>query len=284
MQNELGGFWRRVQLMIRDASRAGGRRECLSALFTMLAAAGAAAAEPESVVYAVYPYPPIAIVEDDVRTGYATEIMTEALRRANLQVKLMTLPGNRALGYISEETGIFIAGTKTPEAFDKFAITWPFCFETVTHALIVPANKGFTSFETLPRNIRVGAFLSYTLKDYLAEQGFTNVHLVRDNTQLAEMLMMNRIDAWASFDSAARFILESKGADLSGVRSLPIKEFSFCAVTSRQTDPAFIKRVRAAYLTMLQDGSRSAIRARYARYLGPDALPDPASWEKRPEK
>ncbi|OAN49932.1 hypothetical protein A6A04_18460 [Paramagnetospirillum marisnigri] len=249
----------------------------------VLASSGQAFAdERESITYAVYPYPPIATKMGEHRGGYATEIMTEALRRANLQVNVIDLPGNRALSYVGEETGIFIAGTKTPEAFDKHPITWPFCFETVTHALIVQAKKGYTSFIDLPLTARIGAFLSYTLRDYLVEKGYTDLHLVKSNDQLADLLMMDRIDAWASFDSAARFILEEKGMDLGAVRSLPIKKFSFCAVTSNKTDPALLDRVRAAYQSMVADGSRAAIRARYERYLGPDTPPDPSTWPQRP--
>ena len=155
----------------------------------------AQAASPEKITYAFYPYPPIAMMTGERRSGYATEIMTEVLRRAGFDVQETDLPGLRALAHIEQEAGIFISGTKTPEAYDKYAIAWPFCFESVTHAVIVPANKGPNSFTELPRDARVGAFISYTLKDYLAQQGFTNIHFARENQQLAEMLMSDRIDA-----------------------------------------------------------------------------------------
>jgi ABC-type amino acid transport substrate-binding protein len=243
----------------------------------------ATAADSQRVTYAFYPYPPIAMMADERRSGYATEIMTEALRRAGFEIQETDLPGLRALAYIEKEAGIFISGTKTPEAYDKYAVAWPFCFETVTHTVIVPANKGPNSFAELPRNAQIGAFISYTLKDYLAQQGFTNLHLARENHQLAQMLMSDRIDAWASFDSSARYLLEGMGVDLRSIRSLPIKQFSFCAVTSRKTERSVLNRVKAAYQSMITDGTRAAIRARYQRYLGPDSLPDPATWEQRPE-
>jgi ABC-type amino acid transport substrate-binding protein len=249
----------------------------------LLGAGRATATEPERITYAFYPYPPIAMMAGERHGGYATEIMTEVLRRAGFAVQETDLPGLRALATIEQEAGIFIAGTKTPEAYDKYAITWPFCFETVTHAVIVPANKGPATFADLPRNARIGAFISYTLKDYLAQQGFTNFQFARENQQLAEMLMRDRIDAWASFDSSARYLLEGMGVDLKTIRSLPIKRFSFCAVTSKKTDRAVLNRVRAAYESMVTDGTRAAIRARYQRYLGPDAPPEPSTWEQRPE-
>lgn len=254
------------------------------ALGLLTGALRAEAAEPERVTYAFYPYPPIAMMVGEQRSGYATEIMTEALRRAGFEVQETDLPGLRALAHIEQEAGIFISGTKTTEAYDKYAIVWPFCFETVTHAVIVPAANGAGAFSELPRNARVGAFISYTLKDFLAQQGFTNFEFARENHQLAKMLMSDRIDAWASFDSSARFLLESMGVDLKSIRSLPIKQFSFCAVTSRKTGRPVIDRVKSAYASMVSDGTRAAIRARYQRYLGPDSLPDPATWELRPER
>lgn len=263
-------------------------RRPLLAVFLMLGlvagmAFQAEAAAPQRITYAFYSYPPIAMMVEERRSGYATEIMTEALRRAGFEIQETDLPGLRALSYIEQEAGIFIAGTKTPEAYDKYAIAWPFCFETVTHAVVVPANKGPNSFAELPRNAWIGAFISYTLKDYLVQQGFTNFQFTRENHQLAEMLMKGRIDAWASFDSSARFLLEGMGVDLKSIRSLPIKQFSFCAATSRKTERSVLNRVRAAYESMIADGTRAAIRARYQRYLGSDLPPDPATWEQRPE-
>lgn len=258
----------------------------LAALLAVLGLVGmsrAEAAPPERITFAFYPYPPIAMMAGERRAGYATEIMTEVLRRAGFDIHETDLPGLRALASIEQEAGIFISGTKTPEAYDKYAIAWPFCFETVTHAVVVPASKAPGSFAELPRNARIGAFISYTLKDYLAQQGFTNLQFVKENQQLAEMLMKDRIDAWASFDSSARYLLEGMGVDLKSIRSLPIKRFSFCAVTSRKTDRAVLKRVRTAYESMVADGTRATIRARYQRYLGPDLPPDPATWESRPE-
>lgn len=245
--------------------------------------AKAVAADQERITYAFYPYPPIAMMAGERRSGYATEMMTEVLRRAGYETLETDLPGLRALATIEQEAGIFISGTKTPEAYDKYAVTWPFCFETVTHAVVVPASKGPGSFAELPRNARIGAFISYTLKDYLTQQGFTDVQFVRENQQLAEMLMSNRIDAWASFDSSARYLLEGMGVDLKLIRSLPIKRFSFCAVTSRKTERSVLNRVKAAYESMVADGTRAAIRARYQRYLGPDLPPHPTSWEQRPD-
>lgn len=259
-------------------------RPLIAAFLVLVLMAGTPqAAAPQRITYAFYPYPPIAMIVNERRAGYATEIMTEALRRAGFDVQETDLPGLRALAYIEQEAGIFISGTKTPEAYDKYAVVWPFCFETVTHAVVVSANKAPGSFAELPRNALIGAFISYTLKDYLAQQGFTNLHFVRENDQLAKMLMAGRIDAWASFDSSARFLIESMGTDLKSIRSLPIKQFSFCAVTSRKTEQSVLDRVKAAYESMIADGTRAVIRARYQRYLGPDLLPDPATWEKRPE-
>ncbi len=278
MSRHLGTWFGRVRRGLSGALP-------LVAVFAALGSAAevSQAAENQSITYAFYPYPPIAMMVGEKRSGYATEIMTEALHRAGFDVHETDLPGLRALASIEKEAGIFIAGTKTPEAYDKYDVVWPFCFETVTHAVIVRANNASGSFVELPRNARVGAFISYTLKDYLAQQGFTNLQFVRENRQLAEMLMSDRIDAWASFDSSARFLLEDMGVDLGSIRSLPIKQFSFCAVTSRKTERSVLNRVKAAYKSMIADGTRAAIRARYQRYLGEDLLPDPGAWERRPE-
>jgi hypothetical protein len=255
-------------------------RSLAAATALVILATGTQAADTARTTYAFYPYPPIAMKDGGKRSGYATEIMGEALRRAELTVDEIELPVNRALSFVINEPNNFIVGTKTPEAGVKFAITWPFCFETVNHALVIAADKPYQSIETMPRNARIGAFLSYTLKDYLTQQGFTDISLVRENSQLPGLLMKDHIDAWASFDSAARYLLESEGTDLAKVRSLPVKRYSFCAVTSRDTDPKLMERVREAYRTMLDDGTRARIRARYERYLGPDLPPDPATWSQ----
>ncbi len=228
----------------------------------------------ESVTYGFYAYPPFAIDENGRQSGYGSDLMTEVLRRAGYSVAVEVLPVARVVSMVQSTANLFTTGTKTPETFATWDVQWPFCFETVSHVMMVKKSSAFVSFADMPRNARIGVFNSYTLKNYLSEQGFTNIQVAAENQQLADMLSRDHIDAWATFESSALYILNAKNIDAKQLRSLPVKRFQFCAITAKTTDHAMVARVTAAYNSLVADGGRLAIRNRYATFLGPD-LPAP---------
>lgn len=223
-----------------------------------------------SVTIGVYAYPPFGFTENSQQTGYSLDILKEAARRAGLPFRIEEFPVVRAAELLHGTPNFIIAGTLTPEAVVRHGSHWPFCFETVSHALLLRADSPYTRLEDLPRTTSIGAFLGYTLKAYFTELGFTDLHLTVENGQIAEMLARGRVEAWASFESSAYFLMEAKGIPLNSVKSIPIRQFPFCAIASRGTTPDVLARLREAAFAMDRDGTRNAIRSRYARFLGID--------------
>lgn len=227
------------------------------------------AAEP--VTIGVYAYPPFGYSENDRQTGYTHDILRAAAGRAGLAVTVEEFPVVRAAELLHNAPNFIIGGTLTPESVVRHqGSAWPFCFETVSHSLLVKADSPYGRLEDVPHNASIGAFLGYTLIKYLNGLGFTDLVLTQQNSQVADMLASGRVDGWATFESSAYYIMDAKGMDRSSVKSVPIKQFPFCAIASRNTDPKVLSKLRAAYLSMAGDGTRDAIRARYAKYLGPD--------------
>ncbi len=249
--------------------------------FMLLLSCGANATAQE-LTYLYYPYPPYGMERNGALTGYMTDIMQTALKRTGLPSRTIEASVVRAITDAQAKADHFTAATDTTEMRRRRDLRWAFCFETVTHSLIVKKSTGYASIEAIPRHAVIGAFVNYTLRDYLAEQGFTKLHYVRENSLLANLIERDRIDAWASFGAAAKFILKERGVDLNEIVALPIKDFPFCAVTSKETSDTVVMQVRDAYRRMVQDGTRKSIRDAYAPYLEIDApppLPDLASAE-----
>ncbi|CAA7611598.1 exported hypothetical protein [Magnetospirillum sp. LM-5] len=235
----------------------------------------ASAAETATVTIGVYPYPPFGYVADGRHTGYAYDMIEAVVRRAGFAVAVEEVPVMRAVVMLRESTNLLIMATKTAETVARYEAHWPFCFETVTHALLMKKATRYSRLEDLPRDTVIGAFLGYTLKTHLAELGFTDIQFASENGQVADMLLHGRVEAWASFESAAYYLLEAKGVGQDAVKSIPVQRFPFCVMASRNTSPDILARLHAAAAAIEADGTRAAIRARYARYLGPD-LPLPA--------
>jgi|GEM_PF-6887952 len=226
----------------------------------------------QTVAVGGYPYPPFGYLDGKVHTGYSHDILTEVARRAGLTFHVEEISVVRATKVLHDRVNFLIAGTRTPEAEERYDAHWLDCFETVSHSLMVRADSPFQQLEDIPRTARIAAFLGYTLKSYLGELGFSSFELVAENGQGAEMLMRRRVDAWATFESSAYFLLEERGLDRDIVRSIPIRQFPFCIIASQSTAPELRERLHKAYLEMVADGTRAAIRQKYARYLGPDLL------------
>lgn len=232
-----------------------------------LASGGALAAD---LTIGVYAYPPFGYTENSQQTGYSFDILKEVAHRAGLSFAVEEFPVVRAAELLHGTPNFVIAGTLTPEAVVRHGSHWPFCFETVSHALLLRADSPYARLEDLPRTTSIGAFLGYTLKTYFTELGFTDLQLTAENGQVAEMLARGRVEAWASFESSAYYLMEAKGIPLDSVKSVPIRQFPFCAIASRGTSPEILARLRDAYVTMDRDGTRNVIRSRYARFLGAD--------------
>jgi len=229
------------------------------------------AAAAEGIIIGVYAYPPFEMEVGGRPSGYAHEILDAVARRAGFDVQTADVPVVRATKMLRDTPNLLIAGTKSGEAVANYgAAIWGFCFEAVTHALIVKADRPYVGLESLPRDALIGAFLGYTLKGYLAERGFSAVELASTNEQVADMLMHDRVEAWASLEGAARYILDAKGIPQDAVRAIPLRSLPFCAIAGVDTNPQVLDRLRAAYDGLVADGGRAAIRARYARFLGPD--------------
>ncbi|WP_160295530.1 substrate-binding periplasmic protein [Paramagnetospirillum magnetotacticum] len=223
-----------------------------------------------AVTIGAYDYPPFGFAENSQQTGYSLDILKEAVRRAGLSFSIEDFPVVRATELLHGTPNFIIAGTLTPEAVVRYGSShWPFCFETASHALLVKADSPYNRLEDIPRSASIGAFLGYTLKKHFTELGY-DLQLASENWQVAEMLVRGRVEAWATFESSAYYLMEAKNIPLNSVRSIPIKQFPFCAIASRGTNPEVLTRLRAAYLSMEADGTRKAIRSRYARFLGAD--------------
>lgn len=244
-------------------------RGLVAAVMGMCGALAAQAAD-QNLTIGVYPYPPLGYAENGRQTGYGFDIVNEAVRRAGFTSDLEAFPVMRAVAMLRDQPNLLIIATKTPETVARYDAHWPFCFETVTHALMLKRDSPYERLEDIPRNIPIGAFLGYTLKTYLTDLGFTDLQFASENGQVADMLMHGRVDAWASFASSAYFLLAAKGVSEGAVKSIPIQRFPFCAMVSRNTGPEILARLQSAYLSMEADGTRAAIRARYERFLGPD--------------
>lgn len=258
-----------------------GLARCLAALGSITAVFASMCGVPagalaQTVTVGVYPYPPFGYTENGQQTGYSLDLVSAVVRRAGFTVVVEEVPVMRAVVMLRESHNLLIPATRTPETMERYQAHWPFCFETVSHVLLLRRASPYTRLEDLPRSTVIGAFLGYTLKSHLAAQGFTDIQFAGENGQVADMLMLGRVDAWASFQSAAYYLLEAKGIPADTVTSIPVMRFPFCVMASLDTNPEILARLQAAYAEMEADGTRAAIRARYARYLGED-LPRTAS-------
>lgn len=221
------------------------------------AAASAQDAKPEVRLY-VMDVPPYAITGTD-RHGIVGDVALEAMRRADIQAKVIEAPNARALHDVPMMSSTLIvplARLKEREA----DYTWIARIVTVERAFF-SANKKVHSFAEAKKQFKmIGVERGSAAGAILRAHGFPEDRLVDIplDAVAAKMLRAGRIDAWLG-------IVHAGGATEPGLVESPVpgastEQYLAC---SKDCDAGLVKKLADAVKAMAVDGTIERIEAGY---------------------
>lgn len=229
---------------------------CCAALLTSLAAPA------QSLHITTESSAPSAFMQDGKLTGYATDKLREALRRAGLQADFELLPWVDAIGRARAQTDTCVyPTTRTPERERQFRWVGP-----IAHTdwwLYGVANRDYR-VATLrdARALRIGAYTGDVRGEFLKSRGFL-VDFAADDAVNPKRLVTNRIDLWVTSPMAAQAYLEQVGLTDEVQPILKFNSALLYLACHPKTPARALEKLDAALDAMERDGFSRRIEDAY---------------------
>ncbi len=197
-------------------------------------------------------------------TGLACDIVNELARRAGHSGQIALIPFARALllGANSRSTMLAPVG-RIPQRERQY--TWIVKMFEDDFVVVAPrrSNVDISSLETC-RRLATGVIRSGVAEHLAAEQHFVSVQPATSDVTNARKLAAGRIDAWLSSWNGILAAQAAAGLRLRDLRrGLVLRRVDVFLAGSLDITPAIAQQWRAAFQTMLDDGSHARLLAQY---------------------
>ncbi|MBU8849851.1 MAG: ABC transporter substrate-binding protein [Desulfobacterales bacterium] len=221
-----------------------------------------------SRVYTVE-YPPFCFTEDGKVTGFAVEIMREAMKRLKVSYNIKPLPWKRGYKYILEEPdAVLFTVTRTTHRENLFKWAGPI----ITSQLVFFAEKGskidITTLEDAKKVDKIGLVQGYSVEKYLRQHGFTNIDTVSGSEKTNPLKLMNgRITLWATVDLVGIYNAKLQGIDPEDMEIVHviIKDQHKYIAFSKQVPDEIVQKWQNVLDDIKQDGTYEKILGKWIK-------------------
>ncbi len=235
-------------------------------VFTMLASVSAKANELQILTCEE---PPMNYKEEELITGFTTDIVREIMRRTQHVEEIQLLPWKRVYrtGLETPDVVLFTAA-RTEERENLFHWVGP----VVQKRWILFSKKGaeFTSqrFDDLKTVKQISVMRNDARHRLLEDNGFENIFVTEDHVHGLKMLLKNRVALWASSDFEAFIIAQKAGLDPNLIEEhFVMKTIYSYILISKQTDIRTVSQWQEAFKQIQQDGTLDNIAENWAKKL-----------------
>ena len=206
---------------------------------------------------------------DGSLTGLAVEVVQEIQKRVGNTDPIQMVPWARGLKYLNEKpnTVLFSMG-RTAERNNLYHWVGPIGEKSMGLYVKADSTLQIKSLDDAKKVRAIGVYRDDLRDQYLTQAGFTNLQRTNASVQNYRMLMMGRIDMFASSEFE---VADNKYTDVKLVFSF-LQTQSFIAL-SKGTDTAVVTQWNNALAAMKKDGSFKAI---FNKYFPGQDLPGPA--------
>jgi len=194
-------------------------------------------------------------------TGFAAEIVREALKRAGIDSSMAIHPWPRAyhMALTLRDTCVF-ATVRSAEREALFKWVGPIAMDrwTIYGRSDSPQLTDIAELRGHP----VGGYFGDAATNYLKDLGVV-VDEVADNRTNPRRLAARRIDYWVNGSLSANRIAQDAGA-VEIVPLLQIKEVPLALACNRSVSDRTIQKMNASLHTLIEDGTANAVLKRFA--------------------
>ena len=206
---------------------------------------------------------------DGSLTGLTVEVVQEIQKRVGNTDPIQMLPWARGLKYLNEEPNtVLFTMARTAERNDLYQWVGPVSEEIMGLYAKADSPLQIKSLDDAKKVHAIGVYRDDIRDQYLTNNGFTNLYRATAGIQNYKMLMLGRIDLFASSAS------EVAGNKYVGLKlAFPLLTAQMFIAVSSGTDPAIVAQWNEALAAMKKDGSFKAI---FNKYFPGQDLPGPA--------
>ena len=206
---------------------------------------------------------------DEHLTGLAVEVVQEIQKRVGNTDPIKMVPWARGLQYLNEKPNVVLFSMgRTADRNDLYHWVGPISEKVMGLYVKADSPIQIKSLDDAKKVERIGVYRDDLRDQYLTQAGFTNLERTNGSAQNYKMLIIGRIDMFAS----SEYEVADNGYTDVKLAFAFLKTQAFIAL-SKKTDPAVATRWNSALADMKKDGSFEAIFHKY--YPGRD-LPGPA--------
>lgn len=240
----------------------------VAANLLLLLASNAAAAQ--AVLTAVTAnLPPFTIENAPLERGFSYDLVIEMGKRAGFRIEVEFMPWKRAQVVALETPGILI-----------FTLSRSASREANYHWIVrlLETKVGFVSTKGAIDSFAQAKPLLITVvpggpqSRELDQAGVKRVELIEDPNAAAKMLESGRVDGWYTHDLRAAYVWKKNGFATGSLSfGKPIRAQQMYLAANKDISPAVVDKLRAAYDSMLKDGSYAML---FRKYFGELKRPD----------
>jgi len=212
-------------------------------------------------------YPPFCITKDGKVTGFATEIVREAMKRLQVSYNIKSLPWKRVYSYLLEEPVMAVMCTRSTHRENLFKWAGP----VVTSRLVFFAKKDskieIKSLEDAKKVDSIGLVQGYAVERHLLQKGFTNIDSITGGARTNPLkLMEGRITLWAHEDLTGIYNAKLQGINPEDMKIVyVIKEQHKYIPFSKQVPDEVVQKWQDVLDEMKQDGTFEKILKKWMK-------------------
>lgn len=216
----------------------------------------------EELVLTTEDYPPYNFQDEDGGlSGISTDVLREALERAEIEASFRLLPWARAYAAAQQRPGACVYSTgRTPEREPLFEWVGPLSDNDWAAFSHPDADVEAESVGDL-HMLRVGGFRGDATSAYLESRG-VDIDYVSHDALNARRLQAGRIDVWVTGSRVAPWLARREGTGPVEQRFV-FREVDLYLACHPDTDPDTLARLRSALQAMEADGATEEIRDHY---------------------
>jgi len=229
-------------------------RKSYLAIGLAVAMAGSLSAKARDIEFYTIDAPPLTVVTDE-KHGILGDILFEAMKRANLQVKVTVLPWRRAQDTVEAGEDQLIIFARTAERDSKFTWIAPiFTLERTFATLNAPID---TIEQAKAKNLTIMVGQGTPQEDLLLKSGIDKEKLQRQavGRSEVEMLVSARADAWFNGTPETLWKWKQSGQQQKIVLGKAITSDEMYVACSKKCSSDVVQPIAKAIDTMKQDGT-----------------------------
>ena len=207
--------------------------------------------------------------EQNIATGFCTEIVREIFNRSNIALDedISLVPWARGYNFLENKSGVMLFSmTRSAEREPKFQWVGPLAKRTIWLWKLKAREDIAVTNLAEAKQYFVGGVYEFASSKYLQELGL-KVDMVSTIEQNWKKLLLNRLDLVSALELEAAYSMQKLNRRFDELQKVAIVDdrYEYYLAINPLTDPAYAKKLQSALDQMKADGSYNELRLKYLR-------------------